>query len=296
MNSKAAVLFVSQYVVVPTRRSTAEALQIVISHLLGDAGSPYLIGVVRPHSGALYEIRAIKSSRRDGLSVFLRSPTLWGGPTRTSGSFALCSCLCCSAPSLPWLAEASSSPRRSSSRRTATGPRTLPTQVRCSTAPSLCLFYFLLKVIFFAQLIITCLCQQTTSRSSCPKVAGPRGSPCPASWSDGGLSQQLWLSYWIFYDWRLLNSRRNALGRLSFLRFFPQHLFITSQGTSLEEFPCVGTSDVVFAASSTRGFRTNSTKDCLSRTWQNLLLILKIGTKWRKPSERPRPKTLCILL
>uniref|UniRef100_A0A3B4XJD4 Protein spinster homolog 1 n=1 Tax=Seriola lalandi dorsalis TaxID=1841481 RepID=A0A3B4XJD4_SERLL len=36
------------YVVVPTRRSTAEALQIVISHLLGDAGSPYMIGVVRP--------------------------------------------------------------------------------------------------------------------------------------------------------------------------------------------------------------------------------------------------------
>lgn len=36
-----------QYVVVPTRRSTAEALQIVFSHLLGDAGSPYLIGVVR---------------------------------------------------------------------------------------------------------------------------------------------------------------------------------------------------------------------------------------------------------
>lgn len=36
----------SQYVVVPTRRSTAEAFQIVISHLLGDAGSPYLIGVV----------------------------------------------------------------------------------------------------------------------------------------------------------------------------------------------------------------------------------------------------------
>ncbi|XP_026772324.1 protein spinster homolog 1 [Pangasianodon hypophthalmus] len=34
------------YVVVPTRRSTAEAFQIVVSHLLGDAGSPYLIGVV----------------------------------------------------------------------------------------------------------------------------------------------------------------------------------------------------------------------------------------------------------
>ncbi|XP_067401856.1 protein spinster homolog 1 isoform X1 [Emydura macquarii macquarii] len=34
------------YVVVPTRRSTAEAFQIVLSHLLGDAGSPYLIGVI----------------------------------------------------------------------------------------------------------------------------------------------------------------------------------------------------------------------------------------------------------
>ncbi|XP_072273398.1 protein spinster homolog 1 [Pyxicephalus adspersus] len=34
------------YVVVPTRRSTAEAMQIMVSHLLGDAGSPYLIGVI----------------------------------------------------------------------------------------------------------------------------------------------------------------------------------------------------------------------------------------------------------
>ncbi|XP_053188335.1 protein spinster homolog 3 isoform X1 [Scomber japonicus] len=34
------------YVVVPTRRSTAEALQISVCHLLGDAGSPYLIGAV----------------------------------------------------------------------------------------------------------------------------------------------------------------------------------------------------------------------------------------------------------
>lgn len=35
-----------QYVVVPTRRSTAEAFQILISHTFGDAGSPYLVGVV----------------------------------------------------------------------------------------------------------------------------------------------------------------------------------------------------------------------------------------------------------
>uniref|UniRef100_A0A8C9KNH0 Protein spinster homolog 1 n=1 Tax=Panthera tigris altaica TaxID=74533 RepID=A0A8C9KNH0_PANTA len=35
-----------QYVVIPTRRSTAEAFQIVLSHLLGDAGSPYLVGLI----------------------------------------------------------------------------------------------------------------------------------------------------------------------------------------------------------------------------------------------------------
>lgn len=30
----------------PTRRSTAEAFQILISHAFGDAGSPYLVGVM----------------------------------------------------------------------------------------------------------------------------------------------------------------------------------------------------------------------------------------------------------
>ncbi|XP_049896380.1 protein spinster homolog 3-like isoform X3 [Epinephelus moara] len=34
------------YVVIPTRRSTAEALQTTLCHLLGDAGSPYLVGVI----------------------------------------------------------------------------------------------------------------------------------------------------------------------------------------------------------------------------------------------------------
>ncbi|KAL7735945.1 hypothetical protein ACLKA6_002383 [Drosophila palustris] len=34
------------YVVLPTRRSTAEAFQILISHALGDAGSPYLVGAI----------------------------------------------------------------------------------------------------------------------------------------------------------------------------------------------------------------------------------------------------------
>ncbi|XP_008209871.1 protein spinster isoform X1 [Nasonia vitripennis] len=34
------------YVVIPTRRSTAEAFQILFAHAFGDAGSPYLIGVI----------------------------------------------------------------------------------------------------------------------------------------------------------------------------------------------------------------------------------------------------------
>ncbi|XP_066551398.1 sphingosine-1-phosphate transporter SPNS2 isoform X2 [Amia ocellicauda] len=34
------------YVVIPTRRATAVALQSFVSHILGDAGSPYLIGLI----------------------------------------------------------------------------------------------------------------------------------------------------------------------------------------------------------------------------------------------------------
>ncbi|XP_021952664.1 protein spinster isoform X2 [Folsomia candida] len=34
------------YTVIPTRRSTAEAFQILLSHAFGDAGSPYLIGII----------------------------------------------------------------------------------------------------------------------------------------------------------------------------------------------------------------------------------------------------------
>ncbi|KAJ3589910.1 hypothetical protein NHX12_010751 [Muraenolepis orangiensis] len=34
------------YVVVPTRRATANALQIMVCHLLGDAASPYIIGLI----------------------------------------------------------------------------------------------------------------------------------------------------------------------------------------------------------------------------------------------------------
>ncbi|CAH1112178.1 unnamed protein product [Psylliodes chrysocephalus] len=34
------------YVVLPTRRSTAEGFQLLVSHAFGDAGSPYLVGVL----------------------------------------------------------------------------------------------------------------------------------------------------------------------------------------------------------------------------------------------------------
>ncbi|TRY95634.1 hypothetical protein DNTS_017840 [Danionella cerebrum] len=54
------------YVVIPTRRSTAEAFQIVLSHLLGDAISPYLIGVVsdsiKESDSYMWEFRSLQLS------------------------------------------------------------------------------------------------------------------------------------------------------------------------------------------------------------------------------------------
>lgn len=45
----AIVADMSLYVVIPPRRSTAEAFQILISHMFGDAGSPYLVGTISKH-------------------------------------------------------------------------------------------------------------------------------------------------------------------------------------------------------------------------------------------------------
>uniref|UniRef100_A0A8C1YTQ4 Protein spinster homolog 1 n=1 Tax=Cyprinus carpio TaxID=7962 RepID=A0A8C1YTQ4_CYPCA len=54
------------YVVIPTRRSTAEAFQIVLSHLLGDAVSPYLIGVVsdsiKKSDSYMWDFRSLQMS------------------------------------------------------------------------------------------------------------------------------------------------------------------------------------------------------------------------------------------
>jgi len=51
------------YTVIPTRRGTAEAIQILISHFAGDAGSPYLIGVI---SDGLKETRFSEANVCDG--------------------------------------------------------------------------------------------------------------------------------------------------------------------------------------------------------------------------------------
>eukprot|EP00095_Tigriopus_kingsejongensis_P002484 maker-scaffold64_size435223-snap-gene-0.6 protein:Tk02484 transcript:maker-scaffold64_size435223-snap-gene-0.6-mRNA-1 annotation:"GI19157" len=42
----AVVVDISLYVVVPNRRSSAEAIQLMLSHALGEAGSPYIIGLM----------------------------------------------------------------------------------------------------------------------------------------------------------------------------------------------------------------------------------------------------------
>lgn len=45
----------------PTRRSTAEALQILISHAFGDSSSPYLVGVISD------AIKAVLSETKEAL-------------------------------------------------------------------------------------------------------------------------------------------------------------------------------------------------------------------------------------
>ena len=47
----------SQYVVVPSRRSSAEAFQLLAAHAFGEAGAPYLVGLMADafESGMDYE-------------------------------------------------------------------------------------------------------------------------------------------------------------------------------------------------------------------------------------------------
>uniref|UniRef100_A0A8B9F9A9 Sphingolipid transporter 3 (putative) n=1 Tax=Amazona collaria TaxID=241587 RepID=A0A8B9F9A9_9PSIT len=50
------------YVVTPRRQSTAIALQILVSHLLGDAGSPYLIGITKNDCSPQWSFRSMQYS------------------------------------------------------------------------------------------------------------------------------------------------------------------------------------------------------------------------------------------
>ncbi|XP_055849862.1 protein spinster isoform X3 [Episyrphus balteatus] len=68
------------YVVVPTRRSTAEAFQILISHAFGDAGSPYLVGVlseaIKKHlRNSAHTTSAFVSNGLESLSLSLENAT-----------------------------------------------------------------------------------------------------------------------------------------------------------------------------------------------------------------------------
>jgi len=45
------------YIIIPTRRATASAFQILLSHTLGDAGSPYFVGVLTDHIKPRFEER-----------------------------------------------------------------------------------------------------------------------------------------------------------------------------------------------------------------------------------------------
>ncbi|XP_063107072.1 uncharacterized protein LOC100729353 isoform X2 [Cavia porcellus] len=77
-------------VVIPTRRATAVALQSFTSHLLGDAGSPYLIGFGEPAGAAAPTYEGLRRCRWDEepvLSPSLGSVLQYPRPAELSQSF-----------------------------------------------------------------------------------------------------------------------------------------------------------------------------------------------------------------
>jgi len=56
------------YIIIPTRRSTASAIQIFVMHLLGDATSPYIVGLISNYyQKESHDINIRWSSLRNGL-------------------------------------------------------------------------------------------------------------------------------------------------------------------------------------------------------------------------------------
>jgi len=58
------------YIIIPTRRSTASAIQIFVMHLLGDASSPYIVGLISNfYQKESHDINIRWSSLRNGLMI-----------------------------------------------------------------------------------------------------------------------------------------------------------------------------------------------------------------------------------
>ena len=118
-----------QYVVIPTRRSTAEAVQILISHAFGDASSPYLMGMV-----CMFAVPQNSAFTNLSLPIFYVT-------------FCMCACLsvCLSvnlfhSPSLSL----------SSSLLPSISPLSLPLWLFFTPPPTTFLFWFLsLRVLFY---------------------------------------------------------------------------------------------------------------------------------------------------
>ncbi|XP_050506344.1 protein spinster isoform X2 [Diabrotica virgifera virgifera] len=57
------------YVVLPTRRSSAEGFQLLFSHALGDAGSPYFVGVLSEAIKNILQRSSSNSTTKDDLEI-----------------------------------------------------------------------------------------------------------------------------------------------------------------------------------------------------------------------------------
>ncbi|XP_072385822.1 protein spinster isoform X1 [Diabrotica undecimpunctata] len=57
------------YVVLPTRRSSAEGFQLLFSHALGDAGSPYFVGVLSEAIKNILQQSSSNSTAKDDLEI-----------------------------------------------------------------------------------------------------------------------------------------------------------------------------------------------------------------------------------
>lgn len=162
-----------KYVVVPTRRSTAEAFQIVLSHLLGDAGSPYLIGVVcvtvLPEQWN-NQFNLLFCSINNSLISFpcVRCPTHWNRQTLTCGSSAPYRSPSCSVLLLPSWAEVFSSLQPFLLKKTDTLQRTMFPQVSGLLARNtkmICATF----VICIYPAAITCKSCTNDDITACPK-------------------------------------------------------------------------------------------------------------------------------